>query len=272
MIYDDKKSPGPLGKPEAIKIPASVRWDPTDPSAKNPFAQKTPTISGIKNLAISWGKEVDLKKGVKAKSTVGLDITSRLKVNASINPYRAGDYAVEYSVMDALGRTKKKTITVTVKTSKTVPIFEGIGDRVIDEDTAVDRDFALQGVRAFCSGTELDPSEISVKIKNTGGTKYIVTYKISVGDGISASETATFQVDDIAPTIDGVADRQLEQEQVPDEEMALEGVTVTDNFTALSPEDILVTIEEEEDGSFLVTYAVEDDFGNEAVMNATFYY
>ena len=37
VIYDDKKSPGPLGKPEAIKIASSVRWDPTDPDKRNPY-------------------------------------------------------------------------------------------------------------------------------------------------------------------------------------------------------------------------------------------
>jgi lipoprotein-anchoring transpeptidase ErfK/SrfK len=52
IIYDDKTSPGPLGKPESIKLPSSVRWDPTDPSAKNPFKDKSPSISGVKNQKI----------------------------------------------------------------------------------------------------------------------------------------------------------------------------------------------------------------------------
>ena len=31
-IYDDAENPGPLGKPEAIKLPKGSKWDPTDPS------------------------------------------------------------------------------------------------------------------------------------------------------------------------------------------------------------------------------------------------
>lgn len=39
-IYDDKENPGPLGKPEAIKIDTdnpNKGWDPTDPDIENPW-------------------------------------------------------------------------------------------------------------------------------------------------------------------------------------------------------------------------------------------
>ena len=39
-IYDDKENPGPLGKPEAMKIDTdnpNKGWDPTDPDAENPW-------------------------------------------------------------------------------------------------------------------------------------------------------------------------------------------------------------------------------------------
>ena len=41
VIYNDPSSPGPMGKPEAIKIDvtnyAKRGWDPTDPDSENPW-------------------------------------------------------------------------------------------------------------------------------------------------------------------------------------------------------------------------------------------
>jgi hypothetical protein len=59
---------------------------------------------------------------------------------------------------------------------------------------------------------------------------------------------------------------------VPDETLALSGVTVTDNITTLESKDINVTISTNEDGSFLVTYLAKDEIGNEAVGSAQFHY
>jgi hypothetical protein len=136
----------------------------------------------------------------------------------------------------------------------------------------VDEAFALEGVKAFCSGVELDPSGIQVEIKSISGSEYQITYEINVGDDVTASGTAAVRVDKDAPVINGVADRLLEPGQVPDKLLALSGVTVTDNFTVMDPEDIEVTIDEEVDGSFLVTYAAADELGNETVTSAKFHY
>lgn len=41
-VYDDSKNPGPLGKPEALKLDkdnGNKNWDPTDPDERNPWHQ-----------------------------------------------------------------------------------------------------------------------------------------------------------------------------------------------------------------------------------------
>jgi len=272
VVYDDKKSPGPLGKPEAVKLPSAVRWDPTDPSGNNPFTGKKPNISGIKNITLPWGDKVDLLKGVKAKSTVGEDITSEVIVQGNVNSYLSGKYDVIYSVADDLGRTSKKAITVTVKKSKKMPVFEGIEDRIIGENIEIDEAFALLGVKVYCSDIELNQEDIEVTIENISDNEYRITYYLNLGMEVSLTEYANIYIDTEPPIFTGVEDRILDPDQVVDKTVALSGVGATDNFTELDLEDIIVTIQDNLDGSFLVTYEVADEIGNEAKGSALFQY
>lgn len=268
VVYDDKSSPGPLGKPEAIKLPSTVRWDPTDPDVKNPYYKKLPSISGTKNKSVAWGTEVDLLEGVKAKSSVGLDITSRLVVEGEINPYKSGDYWITYKVTDSLQRTSMNKIKVTVKRSKKAPILEGINDMVVKGDTVIDDTFAREGITASCMGVELNPADIVVEIKAVNELQYRITYSINVGR--ETIKYAIISIDKEAPVFTGIEDRILTVDQIPDREMALENVEVTDNYTLLTQENIEVTIAENPDGGYLVTYKAVDEFGNEVIENAKF--
>ena len=47
IVYDDAENPGPLGKPEEVKLTADnpmKKWDPTDTSSMNPWNQVRPTL------------------------------------------------------------------------------------------------------------------------------------------------------------------------------------------------------------------------------------
>ena len=272
VIYDDKNNPGPLGKPEAIKLPTSVRWDPTDPSKSNPYKDKLPSISGARNVSLSWGEQYDLLKGVKAKSSVGTDITSNLQVEENIDIYKAGDYNVTYTVTDALGRTGSKTVDVTVKESKQKPVFEGIENQIIGADTVINRELVLSNVKAHCSDVLLKNDDIDVNIEKLSDTEYKVTYYISIGKKISTKEYATYYIDKEAPVFTGITDRILEPGYVPDVAYALTDVTVSDNYTALNQNDITVTIENNPDGSYQVTYEAVDRVGNVAKETVRFHY
>ncbi len=242
IIYDDKSSPGPLGKPETIKLPPAVRWDPTDPSGRNPYKNKKPSISGVKNQSIPWGSDIDLKKDITAKSTVGTDITAKLTVDGSINVYKSGKYKITYSVTDALGRSYSKTATVTVESNPIIPTFEGIRDRYVKAASEITRENALSGVKAYREDEPVEEKDIVVTIKKLTRNEYLITYKVLAGKEVLASEEATFYVDNKAPVFSGIGDRLLEPGQIPDRTFALMDVTVTDNYTALKPEDIKVTI------------------------------
>lgn len=114
IVYDDT-NPGPLGKPEAIKITDhTCGWDPTDDAVENPYASKTPEIYGTSNLTINKGETADLLEGVTAVDTCSNDITSKISITGNILTNKAGTYKLTYSVEDTMHRTNRVDVTVTV--------------------------------------------------------------------------------------------------------------------------------------------------------------
>ena len=113
-VYDDD-NPGPLGKPEAIKITDhTCSWDPTDDDPQNPYAAKTPEIHGASDLTITKGETADLLEGVTAVDTCSNDITDKISVTGNVLTDKVGTYKLTYSVEDTMHRTKRIDVTVTV--------------------------------------------------------------------------------------------------------------------------------------------------------------
>lgn len=287
VIYDDKSSPGPLGKPEAIKLHASVRWDPTDPGKDNPYKSKKPQLYGVKNKSVPWGSELNLLEGITAKSSVGTDITKSINVKGKADTNIPGTYSITYSVKDALGRTAAKTVSIKVK-DPPKPVFTGVEDRIIPLNAEITRDYALEGVSATIGGKPVDAENIDVKIE-TRKESYLISYSVLIGSLSYGRADACFTIDREAPVLSGISDRTQEPGRIPDVQYALQGVTVTDNYSNITPENITVKIKEipwsitesldehdEEDEicdyAFLVTYEVSDNVGNTRVVSAVFKY
>ena len=113
-IYDDD-NPGPLGKPETIKITdLKCGWDPTDDNKSNPYYNKTPIITGAKNCEIKKGESFSPMDNIKAVDTCSNDITDKIAVTGNVVTSRVGKYKVTYSVTDSLHRSTSVNITVTV--------------------------------------------------------------------------------------------------------------------------------------------------------------
>lgn len=118
IVYDDAADPGPLGKPEMIKIPVNSQyagWDPTDPDPANPWAQYSAMISGAKDTTIQVGESFDPYSGVTAVDTCGNDITDKMKLSGSYDVGVPGAYTITYSVTDAIGSSATETITLIVE-------------------------------------------------------------------------------------------------------------------------------------------------------------
>lgn len=115
-IFDDFESPGPLGKPDTIKIPldhAWAGWDPTDPDPKNPWLDVSATIEAS-NITVECGKSVDIMSGVKAYDTCGNDISNKIIWYGKYTFDIPGVYNVTFAVTDAIGSYAEKTVFITV--------------------------------------------------------------------------------------------------------------------------------------------------------------
>jgi len=271
VIYDDKKSPGPLGKPETIKIPIAIRWDPTDPNDQNPYKDKLPKITGAKNFTVAWGDEIDLLKGVIAKSSLGTNITTLLSVKGTINTFIPGEYEVIYSVTDVLDRIGIKKITVTVEECNLILELKGICDKVVGEGIVIDREYAISEVEAYCNDIEIDNKDIEVTFEEINDGEYYISYYLSYGQSATITEYATIIIDSDAPTFLGITDRLIEYGVVLDDTYALKDITISDNYTEMVNLDITITIDKNLDGSYLITYKAVDEVGNEAIEQALFH-
>ncbi len=122
IIYDNAANPGPLGKPETIKIPANSPhkgWDPTDPHPDNPwhnFSAKI-TAPASKSVTVSQGSEQSkILSAFKAKDTCGNDISNKMILSGDFDLNKVGTYNnLKIKVTDALGRTDEVIFTLIVK-------------------------------------------------------------------------------------------------------------------------------------------------------------
>lgn len=120
-VYDDESTPGPLGKPEMIKIPVDspyAGWDPTDPDENNPWHQFSAKITGPQDITFTAGAEYNHLDGVTAVDTCGNDISDKIIVTGMYDYNTPGQYNITYQVTDAIGSTDSVTITITVTERK----------------------------------------------------------------------------------------------------------------------------------------------------------
>lgn len=126
IVYDDNTSPGPLGKPEMIKIPEDSPnrgWDPTDPDPGNPWNNYGAKITVAETVSIAANKySMDtIVKGIGATATdtCGNDITDKITASGSVNFNKPGSNVLVLTVKDAIGRTDTKTVKVVVEETET---------------------------------------------------------------------------------------------------------------------------------------------------------
>ncbi len=119
ILYDDESSPGPLGKPESIKIPLDspyAGWDPTDPDEANPWHAFSASIKAkTDNLNVTVGTKVEgLLSNFTAKDTCGNDISDKITIEGNYNLNIVGKYTVTVNVVDAIGSKASMTVSLIV--------------------------------------------------------------------------------------------------------------------------------------------------------------
>lgn len=126
------KDPGPLGKPDSIKLPAGSGWDPTDvTNPSNPYNKKKPSITMAKgkkgSTYIKYNSSFDLLKTITAKNTTGFDVNDKVTYTVKykagkgkyikvkkINTLKKGIYKVNFKLVDEIGRKASLTVKYTV--------------------------------------------------------------------------------------------------------------------------------------------------------------
>lgn len=103
-IYEAEE-PGPLGKPEAVRLPEGSNWDPTDPDPENPWHEYEPCIETEELYYLYWGEEWKPYEDIKAYDTCGNDITERVELLGEVDSFEAGYYDITLRVTDAVGKT-----------------------------------------------------------------------------------------------------------------------------------------------------------------------
>ena len=272
VIIYNSSNPGPLGKPQAIKVPYSTGWDPTDIwYSSNPWNKKKPSISGAVNQTVDYNSSFQVLKGVKAKNTTGFDVTSRLKVSITyqgqkvkkVDTKKPGTYKVTYKVKDEINRKAQKTVKVKVTAQKTTPKISGTADFYVKSKDALTKARALRDVTITQNGKTLERKYITVTYKKVKQNVYKVTY-VAQNASEPAKAVVKAYVDSKAPEITGVIDGgtyEADSTQVVDKSYALSLIQVTDNISTLTPEDVSVNISKEDTG-YGIVYTVKDQAGN----------
>ncbi len=276
-IYNSS-DPGPLGKPESIKIPYSTPWDPTDIwSAANPWNKKKPVITGAKNQTIDFNSDFDVLKSVKAKNTTGYDATKRIttkilyngSVVKKIDTRKPGTYKVTYQVKDEIGRKAQKTVKIKVTAQKSTPKITGVKDLYVKAKKYKTKNYALKNVKVTQGGKTLNRKYIKVKFKKIKKNVFRITY-LAQNASEQAKAVAKMYIDKKAPVFTGIeegATYTAPAGQTVDKSYALSLIKVSDNYTKLTTENVDVAIVYDEAAArYQVVYSVKDQAGNKTVV------
>ena len=119
ILYDDESSPGPLGKPDTIKIPLDSPykgWDPTDPDPANPWHNFTARIAAReKTIKVTKGSSLEaLLKKYKITDTCGNEIPEKATIEGNYNLNIVGTYTITIKVTDAIGKSASLETTFSV--------------------------------------------------------------------------------------------------------------------------------------------------------------
>lgn len=288
VIYNSD-NPGPLGKPKGIKVSESKKmgYDPTDIWSKNnPYIKKKPTFSGVKNRTVSWGqKNVWVKEYVTAKSITGEDVSSLVRATIlydgerikHVNTKQPGKYYVTYRVTDPLGKKATKKAVYTVL-DDAKPVISTGDDLYWKEDREINDSVILDGVTAEWKEESFPVENMTYEIspeKDEEGLKaHKITYSIEAPNGETGEAERWIYIDKKAPVIEGTINSEFTVESEDgmsgqlDTSLLLENLTVSDNLSELSREDISITMELLWGDCYRVKYTVSDQAGNQTMKEA----
>ena len=164
ILYEDESSPGPLGKPDTIKIPDDspyAGWDPTDHDPANPWHNFNPEIKAKSTSAITIevGSPIEkLLNHFTITDTCGNEIPEKATIEGNYNLNIPGSYSVTIKVTDAIGKQASLATTFTV-----IAVQEDTSETTTNEETT-------ENTTTSTSETESSSSEDTSSTDETPST------------------------------------------------------------------------------------------------------
>lgn len=203
-IYDDAANPGPLGKPDTIKIPADSpykNWDPTDPDPANPWKLFSASIThpSDKKVTVKPGTTIDEIKATyfSATDTCGNDISKKILVSGTYDTNVEGTYNLTFYVIDAIGSKAQVDITLVVKTEEastenTTTAPETSTEMTTDEETSSEEETSTN--EEASSEEETSTNEETTSIEATSRNESTSSEMTSSEEETSTEEQTTTSV------------------------------------------------------------------------------
>ncbi len=238
-IYNSK-DPGPLGKPEAIKLSGYWGWDPTDDTnPANPYNNKKPSITLKKgnsgNTNIGFASNFNILKTITAKNTTGFDVSKRVtytvkykkdkkakaKKVKKVNTGRAGIYLVKFKVTDEIGRKASLSVKYNVlgqvfiksfklnRTSKSLYLGGNAGDSSfkLKMKSYAPSKASIKELKFTSSNTNVATVDAKGKVKAVGPGSAVISAKTK--DGSNIKQYCTVNVGKYAGSVTASVDQAV---------------------------------------------------------------
>lgn len=156
--------------------------------------------TGLEDASIYVGKSIDLLRGTTADDNADGNLTSEIKIEGTVNVYKAGTYILIYSVTDSSGNKAVAERTVMV-VDNLAPTISGVGTIYVRYFEPFD---PMKGVTATDNNDGDLTSKVVVKTNGPGVDHYDLNtigtydYEYSVSD--EAGNTKMGVVTSIGPS------------------------------------------------------------------------
>ena len=279
-------------KPENIKIEKSgtvdtskpgvytITYTATDTSGNSSKITRTIIVEkagvtimqliGTQTVYVEFPNDY-IEEGCIALDTVDGNISSKIKIEGTIDTSELGTYIITYLVTNSSGKTSKTQRTVVVRDT-TKPIITISGENPIYHEAKTP--YIDLGAAVTDNYDDIIVAKINSTVnENVKGT-YHVTYTAIDSNGNMAQETRTVIVQDTTAPVISVANGTVDIEwysTIHDVDSFIRnGVTALDNYDGDLTSGIVYKCEPEFNatikGIYIVTYSVKDNSNNSAVQ------
>ena len=144
----------------------------SDKSSIFEFKNAKPVISGANNVEIEFGSSFDIKAGVTASDEEDNDLTSKIKVEGTVDTNTLGTYTLKYSVTDSDNNTTTVERKVTVKEKPTTQPEDLVESVKIEtpSNTNIENGQSLT-LKAIVTGTGNISKDVTWSIEGNNSSK-----------------------------------------------------------------------------------------------------